>query len=110
MKAKFTLPVGAVLAGLRHLGNGEFIGIAPVTREVEPTPENPLLKNVPFVLEGEALVHAETDEETEIHAEICIDPLDAHENKWLRAYLTKFYHEGKCLTEREMIDLARSRE
>jgi hypothetical protein len=27
-KLKFTLPVGAFLGGLRHLGNGEFVGYA----------------------------------------------------------------------------------
>lgn len=48
-KVKFTLPVGAYLDGVRHLGNGEFVGYL----DEPPTPF--AMQQVPHVIEGSTL-------------------------------------------------------
>jgi hypothetical protein len=64
---KFALPVGALLGGMRHLGNGEFIGTFPAFQSGTTGP-------VKFVTEGRTGENSTWPEIIELH--VCDDPLE----------------------------------
>lgn len=93
---KFKLPVGAYLGGLRHLGNGEFIGVLVPDKGKSP------LSKVPFVLEATTPAGAEF--EGTFRLDVCDDPLANQSDIQRRASRGVLHMDGDQVSEVELAE------
>lgn len=76
LKLKFSLPVGAVIGGLRHIGGGEFVGHALPEDVSDWRGKSGVKSRVPVILECFSACHDAPTGVRMIPTEVYADPLD----------------------------------